>query len=94
MSDHQILCINKADRNNPWERITHIGGLNPNGTRWRLTQEEAIEGINSGKWRFWVASKPKSVWVEVAVSRFDNEYLTTEADGESQNNLLSQDECP
>lgn len=94
MSDHRVECINKKDRDNPWERITHIGGFNENGTRWSLTQQEAIDGINSGKWRFWVACKPESVWVIVSESRFGNEYLTTEADGETQNNLLSLPECP
>ncbi len=61
MSVHQVQCINKCDRDNPWERITHIGGLNADGTRWRVTQKDAIDGINSGKWKFWVSSRPDSV---------------------------------
>lgn len=94
MSDHQVKCINKSDRFNPWERITHIGGPNPDGTPWKITQESAIEGIESGKWRFWVAGKPKSVWVVVATSRFGHKYLKTTPDGETPDNLLSLPECP
>jgi len=90
----QVQCINKADRYNPWERITHIGGVNGDGTRWRLTQEDAIAGIESGKWEFWVAGNPKSAWVIVRTSQHGNKYLTTEADGETQDNLLSLPECP
>ena len=101
MSDHEVKCINKSDRYNPWERITHIGGINHDGTRWRITQREAIDGIESGKWRLYVKSRSSAfaqderrVWLEVEVSRFGNKYITTEADGESQNNLLSLAECP
>lgn len=93
MTNVQILCINKSDRFDPWARIKHIGGQNPDGSRWRLTLEAAIAGIRAGKWQFWVAGNP-SVWVEIALSRFGNEYLKTEADGETPDNLLSLPECP
>ena len=89
----QIKCINKLDRSNPHERITHVGGHEEKV--WKLTQEEAIRYIENGDWRFWVKpAHSESVWVVVAISRFGNKYLKTDNDGEDQNNLLSLPECP
>jgi hypothetical protein len=89
----QISCINKSDRFNPHERITHVGGVA--ATRWKLTQQEAINYIESGEWKFWVQPPGSdSVWVVVVTSRFGHKYLKTTADGEQPNNLLSLPECP
>jgi len=91
---HEIKCINKSDRDNPHERITHVGGVNSDGTGWKETQESAIAGIETRKWKFYTNVNGESVWVVVAESRYGNKYLKTEPDGENENNLLSLPECP
>ncbi len=88
----QITCITKSNRLNPHERITHVGGRENGG--WVITQEDAITHIESGKWKFYVSENGETVWVVVAVSRYGNKYLKTEADGEQPNNLLSLPGCP
>jgi len=93
-SRHQVSCINKSDRYNPHERILNIGGVNGDGSRWKLAESEAIVGIEQGKWQFYVSRAGYTVDVVVALSRYGNKYLKTTADGEQPDNLLSLPECP
>ncbi|MBL3566678.1 DUF3892 domain-containing protein [Rhodovulum sulfidophilum] len=62
--------------------------MNPNGSRWRQTQEKKIREIEDGSWSFYVEVGGDRVDVIVAVSRYGNKYIKTEADGEHPKNLL------
>jgi hypothetical protein len=91
---YQITCVNKSDRYEPHERILQVGGVKPDGTRWKVSQEEAIAGIENGAWQFHITIGGKFIWVVVGISSQGHKYLKTEKDGEQPNNLLSLLECP
>lgn len=88
----QIMCINKPDRRNRRERIQNVGGVH-NGQRWKITEDEAIQGIEDGRWQFFVSVNGNSTWVIVATHN-GRKYLKTEADNTIVDNLLSLPECP
>lgn len=87
----QVMCINKRDRQNPHERIQNIGGYT--NKAWKISEEAAVAYIKNDEWQFYVSVNGKSVWVVVATHN-GREYLKTEADGYSPDNLLSLPECP
>jgi hypothetical protein len=91
----QVLCVNKRDRPNPHERILNIGGID-GGVRWKRTQVDAISDVERDGTSYYVKDQRinSTVWVVVRTSQYGNKYLTTQADGDSQNNLLALVECP
>lgn len=91
--NREIKCVNKTDRYDPHERIQAVGGQLPDGSLWKMPQQDAVRAIESGQMGFFVSVKGQTVKVIVGVSRYGNKYLKTEADGEQPNNLLSLYEC-
>jgi hypothetical protein len=89
----QVSCINKRQHQDPHERIQYIGGTNPERSRWKLSETDAIAGIKSNKYSFYVTVGGKTVTVIIATHN-GREYLKTTADGYAPNNLLNLPECP
>lgn len=91
--DLRIDCINKTDRYSPHERIQYVGGFNVGATtRWRITQQQAIDYIEGREHTFYTMVNDRRANVIVAVHN-GNKYIKTENDGEQPNNLLSLPEC-
>jgi hypothetical protein len=90
---NRIDCVNKQPRNDPHRRIQNVGGRNADGSRWKLSEERAINGVLEGRWRFYVEVRGKAVEVIVAEHE-GRRYLKTMADGLQPDNLLSLPECP
>ncbi|QJB41592.1 DUF3892 domain-containing protein [Chitinophaga oryzae] len=93
MTRLQVTCSNKRDSYyDAHERITHIGGTTGNGTRWKLTVDEAIKSIEQGTHQFFVSVNGRNADVIVALHN-NQKYLKTEPDAYSPNNLLSLPDC-
>jgi hypothetical protein len=74
----QILSSTKDHRLDPYRTITHIGGLNGDGSLWELSVAEAIEGIRALQWEFYVVGEDgRKSWLHVTVARDGHEYLKT-----------------
>ncbi len=93
-SQIEVKCIVKTNRFDPYDRIDSIGGLNADGSRWKLSEIDAIAGIEQGKWVFYVNQQNRRVNVIIALSERGHKYLKTESDGYVPNNLLSLSSCP
>jgi Protein of unknown function (DUF3892) len=93
MTRHQVNCINKRGSHyDAHEKISQIGGHNSDGSRWKFSEEEAIQSIENGKYQFYVNVNGQSVDIIVA-THAGRKYLKTVADGYSPNNLLNLPEC-
>jgi hypothetical protein len=89
----RIRCINKTNRNDPHDRIHSVGGVNSDGRRWKMSEQQAISDTESGEWQFYVSEGGKTVNVIVAKHN-GNKYIKTQNDGLHPDNLLALPECP
>jgi hypothetical protein len=93
-SRYQIYCIERSDSFNHHRRIRGIGGINPDGSRWKISEETAIAGIESGQWRFYVSRAGHEIDIVVATSKYGSKYIKTADDGGLHpDGLLALPEC-
>ena len=88
MKKFRIFSLNRSNSNIPNEIILSIGGINSNGTFWRITQATAIEGILNNKWKFYLLYNGDEI--DVVVGHFNNyKYLKSSIDDKIPSILLS-----
>jgi hypothetical protein len=88
----RLTCTTKTHRNEPWNRIARIGGVFDGGTRWTLTEDQAIERLERGAYAFFVHLGDDTADVIVG-SHSGRKYLKTDGDGDHPDSLLSLPEC-
>ena len=94
MREVRIHCINKTDRTSADDRIHHVGGINADGSRWKMSEDEAIAAIKDGRWTFWTTCNGRNARVVIAKHGQSREFLKTEMDADQPDTLLALPECP
>jgi hypothetical protein len=89
----EITCVKKTNRAGLHERVHSVGGITATGRPWHLSQQAAIEAIESGARVFYIAVHGKAVLVIIGVARNGEKYLKTLADNAHPNSLLGLAEC-
>ncbi|HAL38936.1 MAG TPA: DUF3892 domain-containing protein [Polaromonas sp.] len=89
----QIQFIHKIPRQDRYHAIQEVGGVY-NGKNWRIPLHAAITHAQSNEWKFFAAAGGQQAWVEVAKSPSGSQYLKTERDTTTVDNLLSLPEFP
>jgi hypothetical protein len=88
-----ICCVTRTDRLNHDRRIRRIGGVNPDGAHWQISEAEAIAAIETDRWHFYVREEGSDLPVVVAVSKYGSKYLKGSTDGLHPESLLALPEC-
>ena len=86
----QITCIRRPGGYVADQRIQRVGGVG-----WSLSLDEAIQGIEQGRYAFYVKVNGSLTDVYVVTQAFGfHKYLETVSDTTTRDNLLSLPECP
>lgn len=93
-SRYQICCIRRSDRLNHDRRIRMVGGVNLDGSRWQISEETVIAGIETGQWHFFVWRGGRQIDIVVATSRYGAKYIKAADDaGPQPEGLLALPDC-
>jgi len=56
--NHLVRCTVKDG-----EGIAFIGGTNSDGTHWRMSMQDAVAGMKSGKYKFYISGEGQGHWL-------------------------------
>jgi len=93
-SRFRIRCVNRTGRSAVHQKIRFIGGLNADGSAWKLSQEMAVDSIENEKYQLYLLVGRQPVSVLVATAHHGHKYLKAETDPEEPSSLLNLPECP
>ncbi len=89
---YQILYINGLSHSNE-NKLSFIGGKNPFGETWVLSVDQAIKGMESGKWKFYVNREKKSFEIEILFDSANQKSLGTPNAPDQENLLFLLPQC-
>ena len=87
-----IRCVVKTAYHMPHLRIKTVGGVNPDGSRWRQSQERTVKEIEDGTWEFFAQSNWRRDRVVVGIYN-GLKYLKGLEDESQPETLLALPEC-
>lgn len=90
----RILCAKKISDGPLAGSITHVGGVNETGDKWAISTKEAIMGINSGTWEFYISENCEELQVTVCTSTDSKFFLSAKGQGYLHNLLEDLPDCP
>lgn len=70
MSRHEVVFLYRRTEsvNSP---VEYIGGYNSDGTQWKVSLEKAIDGIERGKWGFYIKANDSYYNIIVISQEFE-----------------------
>ena len=89
----QISCVHQRQHQDPHQRVVAVGGVKPDGSRWRLTELQAVSAIKSGTTHFFITGGGRTSRV-VIDHHNAREFLKSQDDGDVPESLLGLPDFP
>jgi hypothetical protein len=83
-----VQSVTRAYSHDPLERIDAIAGVNPDRTRWSLSQSDAIAAIEARTDEFYVTQGDRSLKL-IVVHHKGQKYLAPEVENPTPETLLA-----
>ncbi|HPQ39801.1 MAG TPA: DUF3892 domain-containing protein [bacterium] len=89
VKSYKVWFVKRREADDVYQQITHIGGLTEDYYRWIISLDEAINGIETGRWIFYIQHNGSPERLVIGHSPDGIKYLKTEMEISSPESLLS-----